>query len=547
MIAFNKKKIFMSAIITSLLAIMPIDAQNDFTKAFVDKQITKGNTAYEKKLPSAIKLPFGKAGLDVGNSDYVYVKKVDEATTKLHKDGYFVLASQDFHPANHASFVTNHSGTIALQSIDLKKDGVVYKQGQTLWPDHAIQNTEGVQLFLSNNYDAIVQKGQNPDHDSYSAFADDGGAETSANGILRSRGIKHVIFYGLATDYCVKFSALDAVKRGYKAYFVKDLSLATNPAGEKAAYDEMTKEGVILFDNIEDAVKAAHLGIEKEVISDASAALASVVSLALFDNNNLRILELSSADGFSSGDNGTKYGAWIRAKGIRGKRELPQDSINDFGYSGFDISGGFDFELSNGLVGASFSHSNLELSYKSVEVNNDIPYYSNIISLYGSYNIKSSLSIDGQLGYGFGSLKIDQEKEQKSSLIIGDVSLRYSIDMNNNFKIMPNISVSGSNQSIASALSSSDVKSSELFGNIGVAISGSFASNGDEFKLKPLLFVKSGYDFLADKDSESKIKLRTGGEFGIETSRALYAIGLNSEITKEILVNAGYVKVKVNF
>lgn len=165
-----------------------------------------------------------------------------------------IILSQDWHPENHASFASNHPGAAPFTQVQ-----AAYGP-QTLWPDHCVQGTSGAEFHpdlhacgLVNAAALVVRKGMNPDIDSYSAFFEnDGVTPTGLAGALRERGIKRVVCVGLAYDFCVGFSALDAVKSGFEAVVVKDLTRAiAAPVSEtRTTADEMddrlAQAGVIL-------------------------------------------------------------------------------------------------------------------------------------------------------------------------------------------------------------------------------------------------------------------------------------------------------------
>jgi nicotinamidase/pyrazinamidase len=155
----------------------------------------------------------------------------------------FVAASQDWHPENHRSFASRHPGRKPLETIDL--DGVE----QVLWPDHCVQGTRGAELheeLRTGSIDRIVRKGTDPSIDSYSAFFDNAHRRsTGLDSILREQGVDEVVLLGLATDYCVLFSALDALGLGYTTLVVRDGCRGIDqPVGSvDAAWDRMEKDG----------------------------------------------------------------------------------------------------------------------------------------------------------------------------------------------------------------------------------------------------------------------------------------------------------------
>ncbi|MEH6691164.1 MAG: bifunctional nicotinamidase/pyrazinamidase [Pseudorhizobium pelagicum] len=172
-------------------------------------------------------------------------KVVPVANRLIEEGGYDVIvASQDWHPANHGSFASQHPGR---QPFEM---GELCGQPQMLWPDHCVQGTADAEFHPDLNIDAvdyIQQKGENPAIDSYSAFRDnDKAAITGLAGYLRAQQIKELDICGLATDYCVKFSALDALEMlpGVQICFIEDASRGIDPKGVKAAIEEMRAKGI---------------------------------------------------------------------------------------------------------------------------------------------------------------------------------------------------------------------------------------------------------------------------------------------------------------
>jgi len=139
---------------------------------------------------------------------------------KLQESFDLVVATQDWHPANHGSFAANHPARKPFEQIEL--DGL----SQTLWPVHCVQGTKGAELSPDLRRDSIVKifpKGTDPVIDSYSGFFDNGHRKATGLGDwLKSKRVTEVFVCGLATDYCVKFTALDAVSLGFKTNLVED-------------------------------------------------------------------------------------------------------------------------------------------------------------------------------------------------------------------------------------------------------------------------------------------------------------------------------------
>lgn len=175
--------------------------------------------------------------------------QVVPVANKLIDSGKYdmVLASQDWHPAGHGSFASAHPGKKPFEM------GMLSGKPQMMWPDHCVQNTEDARLHPALNIDGIdfiQQKGQKPDVDSYSAFRDnDQAALTGLAAQLRAEGVTELDLCGLATDYCVKFSALDAVEMlpGVTVRFIEDASRGIDPAGVQAAINEMRTRGVTII------------------------------------------------------------------------------------------------------------------------------------------------------------------------------------------------------------------------------------------------------------------------------------------------------------
>ena len=123
-----------------------------------------------------------------------------------------VILTQDWHPAHHSSFASEHPGAAAYDLTQMPYGA------QVLWPDHCIQGSQGAQFHPALHTDpaaVVIRKGMNPAIDSYSAFFEnDKTTATGLGGYLRDRGISNVTLVGLATDFCVQYSALDAARLG---------------------------------------------------------------------------------------------------------------------------------------------------------------------------------------------------------------------------------------------------------------------------------------------------------------------------------------------
>jgi nicotinamidase/pyrazinamidase len=154
-----------------------------------------------------------------------------------------VVLTQDWHPRDHASFASSHAGKAAFESIEFPYGP------QTLWPDHCVQGTPGAAFhpeLAVGKAQLIVRKGFRRHIDSYSAFFEnDRRTTTGLAGYLRERGIAEVVLAGLATDFCVGFSALDAARLGFRTSVVAEASRPIDLGGSLAeAERRMAEAGV---------------------------------------------------------------------------------------------------------------------------------------------------------------------------------------------------------------------------------------------------------------------------------------------------------------
>lgn len=204
--------------ISSRAALLVIDVQNDF-------------------------IPGGQ--LPVPEGDHIV-----PLINRLARQFKQVVIAQDWHPAGHASFASSHPGH---QPYDVTQ--LPYGE-QTLWPEHCVQATPGAELHPELDLphaQLIIRKGCNPDIDSYSAFLEaDRRTTTGLSGYLKERGIDTVYMVGLALDFCVMYSALDARAAGFNAFVVLDACRAIDINGSlAAAIDRMQGAGVGLIQSTE--------------------------------------------------------------------------------------------------------------------------------------------------------------------------------------------------------------------------------------------------------------------------------------------------------
>jgi nicotinamidase/pyrazinamidase len=159
-----------------------------------------------------------------------------------------VVLTQDWHPANHSSFAASHPGRQPFESIDLSYGG------QTLWPPHCVQGTRGAEFHPAlklTQAELILRKGFRPQIDSYSAFFEnDRTTHTGLAGYLRERGLARAFFAGLAYDFCVGYSALDARRLGFASVILRDACRAIDLNGSVAQIEvEFSNAGVIVAES----------------------------------------------------------------------------------------------------------------------------------------------------------------------------------------------------------------------------------------------------------------------------------------------------------
>lgn len=160
----------------------------------------------------------------------------------------FIIATKDWHPINHGSFAIHHGKSpgekIVLNGLD-----------QTLWPVHCVKGTKGADFYpgwQADKVQKIFLKGTDPAIDSYSTFFDNGHIKsTGLHDFLKENGVDKIYICGLATDYCVKYSVLDAVGLGFKSFVITDACRGVNlkPGDSAQALEEMERAGAFLVDS----------------------------------------------------------------------------------------------------------------------------------------------------------------------------------------------------------------------------------------------------------------------------------------------------------
>lgn len=199
-------------------ALLLVDIQNDFCAG------------------GALAVPEGDSTVDIANA------LIDWCRSRSIR----IVACQDWHPANHGSFASQHG-------VELFSEGILDGIPQTFWPDHCVQGSEGAELhplLKREAIEAVFHKGQHPLIDSYSAFFDnEHRQQTGLDNWLREHEVGEVIVMGLATDYCVKFTVLDALQLGYQVNVITDGCRAVNLNAQDGAqaFMAMSVAGATLY------------------------------------------------------------------------------------------------------------------------------------------------------------------------------------------------------------------------------------------------------------------------------------------------------------
>lgn len=173
--------------------------------------------------------------------------QIVDTINQLQNKFELIIATQDWHPLNHKSFAKNHAGFKPGDVIDL--NGLP----QVLWPNHCVENTFGAELVMGLNktkISEIFKKGTDQEIDSYSGFFDNGHRKSTGLGdYLKQQTVSDVYIVGVATDYCVKYTALDAVMLGFATYVIEDACRAVDLQMNDVehALSEMKKLGVSII------------------------------------------------------------------------------------------------------------------------------------------------------------------------------------------------------------------------------------------------------------------------------------------------------------
>jgi nicotinamidase/pyrazinamidase len=176
--------------------------------------------------------------LAVPGTDMDYIDLVLSRTQEYKNQGFPIVATRDYHPEDHISFFTSHPGTQPFQLITIED------RDQVLWPPHCVQGTPGVEILLPPELiTRIISKGDAAFQESYSGFRDDAGRETGLKDLLKDLGVKHIIVYGIATDYCVRHTTLHALDAGFEVTVMLGLSRGVSPDTTQAAVEEVRARG----------------------------------------------------------------------------------------------------------------------------------------------------------------------------------------------------------------------------------------------------------------------------------------------------------------
>jgi nicotinamidase/pyrazinamidase len=187
-------------------------------------------------------LPGGALGVTDGD-------KVIPLINRLMERFALILATQDWHPANHGSFAANHPNRRPGEVIDL------HGLAQVLWPVHCVQGSPGADFSAqlgTERFSKVFRKGIDPEIDSYSSFFDN--RRKRSTGLveyLRHQEVSRLFICGLATDYCVKFSTLDSISSGFRTSVIEDACRGVDlkPGDSAAAIAEMRKAGATIVDS----------------------------------------------------------------------------------------------------------------------------------------------------------------------------------------------------------------------------------------------------------------------------------------------------------
>lgn len=179
--------------------------------------------------------------LEVPGADSGYRRQVLASLQQLHKAGCLLLASRDDHPKAHDSFASSHPGK---KPFEIVRNSL--GEPKTLWPDHCVKGSRGSELVVDPDFFVhVFDKGQTIHSEGFSAFGEEGGPESGLESVLRAHQISTLVIFGLAIEYCVKRTCLDARRRGYQVIFIEGLSRGLSLPGIAESLSVMNAAGVM--------------------------------------------------------------------------------------------------------------------------------------------------------------------------------------------------------------------------------------------------------------------------------------------------------------
>lgn len=201
---------------------------------------------------------FDSGSLSIPNANEI-IGPINKLRYNL-SDKINTFVSLDSHPPNHISFASTHNKELysKVKLVSLMENNDIIETEQTLWPPHCVINTLGHQIhrhLVTKSEDWIIKKGTKKNIESYSAFGDENGNKyenTGLNNLLKSVGYTNIILVGLATDYCVYNTALDALEYGYKVHIILSCVRGVEKQTSENAIKHMKSKGVQFYDDIED-------------------------------------------------------------------------------------------------------------------------------------------------------------------------------------------------------------------------------------------------------------------------------------------------------
>ena len=192
-------------------------------------------------------MPGGSLAVEGGDT---LISGVNEIMKRFERADAGIILTQDWHPPDHHSFAGSHEGKAPFDPID-----DIMGIGPVLWPDHCVRGTKGAEFHPDLNVDRahlILRKGMRPVLDSYSAFTEnDRKTDTGLAGYLQNKELKRIFICGLALDYCVFWSSMDGMRKGFETFVITDLCKGISEETTQAALTEMTSRGIGLVSKLD--------------------------------------------------------------------------------------------------------------------------------------------------------------------------------------------------------------------------------------------------------------------------------------------------------